>query len=663
MKSSNQLHFPNTFTESRIGDLSVPNKLVFAATSSELGDQDGFFGPEAVEFYAERARGGVGLIIVEATYVDPAGKRLHQNAMLHDDKYIPSLRLLVEAVKREGSKIAIQLCHGGRDATPSVTGSSPLAPSPIASSYIGVGEPVIPVEMTIAQIELVIARFVAAAARAKDAGFDAVEIHGAHGYLISQFFSPHTNRRTDIYGGSLEGRARVAVEIVQGMKKALGSRYPVIVRMNGNDFVPGGLTIDDAVEIAALLEAAGADALSVSGGVHASRPYMVIPGMSVGRNCFAEETKAMRRRLEIPVMTVGRIKTPELVEDIISGGDADFVCLSRALIADPFFPAKAKAGLQATITPCIACNECIAVAHRHERMACTVNPLVGRELQFKEHRFSRPKKKKIAVIGSGAAGLSAATTAARRGHEVHLYERSEKLGGQLNLASMPPNREEIGTLLDFYKRELQRLSVHVHLGEQLREQDASNSSLDAIIVATGARAVKPTLPGSDLPHVVSGWEVLSGHCEPGNNCVVIGGGLVGIEVADHLATHGRNVVLIARSDLLRKAVHADRVYFMERIEKLKIEVMTHTKVWRVGTTSVEVEPNGRIRRSLEGIDSVIFCMGYESRKDETLDFIGSGVPVHYVGDVLGPRKFFQAVGEGTLASMSDFEPSGAQTSV
>lgn len=645
-------YFPRTFSAGRCGSLTVANRLVFAATSSELADRDGFLGDEAAEFYAERARGGVGLVVVEATYVDQEGKRLYQNAMLHEDRYIPSLCKLVKSVHAEGAKVAIQLNHGGREATPSITGSVPLAPSAVAARYIGVGEAVIPKALTEAEIATIVQRFVDASIRAKEAGFDAIELHGAHGYLISQFFSPHSNLRTDGYGSDLAGRARFCVELVQGIKNALGADYPVIVRMNGSDYFPGGLTLEDSVEIAALLEAAGADAISVSGGVHSSQPYMVIPGMSVPRNCFAAESAAMRKRLQIPVMTVGRIKTPELAEEILAQGQADFVCMSRALIADPALPRKAREGAVDTIVPCIACNECITIAHRHEGMACTVNPMVGRELKLKEVRMARSPRKRIVIAGSGAAGLAAAVTAASRGHEVHVFEREGRLGGQLNLASTPPNREEIGTLLEYYKKAVERHNVSVHLGEPLTAVKAAALAADAIIVAVGARAVQPQVPGAELPHVMTGWEVLAGTREPGKHCVVVGGGLVGIEVADHLAEHGRKVVLIARSDLLKKAVHADRVYFFERIAALDIEVMTHTDVLKVGPDCVEIQPNGKLRRTLEGVDSVIFCMGYEPRKDETLELLKVGVPVHYVGDVLGPRKFFQAVEEGTLTSLA-----------
>ncbi len=643
--------FPNLFRAGRVGHLAVPNRIVFAATSSELADEQGFVGDDAVEYYAERARGGAGLIVVEATYVEQEGKRLHHNAMLHEDRFIPGQRRIVEAVHAAGAKIALQLNHGGRESIPAVSGSVPLAPSPLASQFTGVGDAVIPKELTLAEIERIVARFADAAVRAREAGYDAVELHGAHGYLIGEFLSPASNRREDEYGGSTEGRARFCVRLVEAIKARLGRDYPVIVRMNGHDHVPGGLELDEAIEIAAMLEKAGADAISVSGGVHASRPYMVIPGMSVPRGCYAPYGEAMRRRLGVPVMTVGRINTPALAEEILARGQADFICLSRALIADPYFPAKARAGRAETIAPCIACNECIATVHRHKGLACTVNPMVSRELELKPLLATRPARKRVAVVGAGAAGMSAAVTAARRGHEVHLYERDPSAGGQLRLAYLPPHREEIENLLRYLRAELGREGVELRLGRALSLEEARELRPDAIIVAAGAVPQRPTLPGSELPTVLTGWRVLAGLETTGAACVVVGGGLVGVEVADHLADKGKRVVLISRSQLLKKAVHADRVYYLDRIKALNVEVLTHTQVLAIGPDWIDVEPEGRLRRRLQGVDNVIFCTGYAARRSEMESLEGLGVPIHYVGDVAGPRKFFQAIEEGVLTAL------------
>jgi len=643
--------FPRLFSAGRIGSLELPNRIIFAATSSELADKDGFVGDDVVEYYAERARGGTGLIIVEATYVEQEGKRLHHNAMLHDDRFIPGMRKIVEAVHAEGAKIALQLNHGGRESTPAVSGSVPLAPSPLPSHFTGVGDAAIPKELTAPEIARIIARFADAALRAREAGYDAVELHGAHGYLIGEFLSPESNRREDEYGGNTQGRARFCVELIEAIKARLGRDYPVIVRMNGRDHVPGGLELDEAIELAAMFEAAGADSISVSGGVHASRPYMVVPGMSVERGCYARYSEAIRRRVKVPVMTVGRINTPDLAEQILDRGQADYICLSRALIADPYFPAKARAGRAETIAPCIACNECIATVHRHKGLACTVNPMVSRELELKPLLAAKATRKRIAVVGSGAAGMSAAVTAARRGHEVHLFEKKGMVGGQLLLAHQPPHREEIENALRYLKSEMTRLGVSVTLNRSLSVEDARALEPQAIIVATGAAPLRPNLPGSELPHVLTGWRVLAGLEQTGKTCAVVGGGLVGMEVADHLAEQGKTVVLIARSELLKKAVHADRVYFLDRIAALNIEVLTHTRVASIGPDWVEIEPQNRIRRRLEGVDSVLFCTGYAPRKAETEALESLGVPVYYAGDVLGSRKFFQAIEEGTLTAL------------
>lgn len=643
--------FPRLFTPGRIGSLTLPNRIVFAATSSELADKDGFVGDDLVEYYVERARGGAGLIVVEATYVEQEGKRLHHNAMLHDDCFIPGLRKVVEAAHVEGARMAIQLNHGGRESIPDVSGSIPPAPSPIPSQFTGVGDAVIPKELSLGEIDRIVERFAEAARRSRDAGFDAVELHGAHGYLIGEFLSPDSNKREDEYGGSVQGRAYFCVRLIRAIKIKLGEDYPVIVRMNGCDHVRHGLELDDAVEMAAMFEAAGADAISVSGGVHGSRPYMVVPGMSVDRGCYVSYGDAVRRRVRVPVMVVGRINTPELAEQILDDGQADFICLSRALIADPYFPVKAKAGRTETIAPCIACNECIATVHRHKGLACTVNPMVSRELELKPLLALKPESKRVVVVGSGAAGMSAALAAARRGHDVHLFEKESAVGSQLLLAHQPPHRGEIRNVLRYFTSEIARLGIPVNLDRCFSADDARALRPQAIIVATGASSVRPSVPGADLPHVLSGWRVIAGLETTGQTCVVVGGGLVGIEVADYLAEQGKRVIMIVRSELLKKAVHADRVYYLDRIVELDIEVLVGVQLLAVGPDWVEIQPESRVRRTLHDVDNVIFCTGYVSRKAETDGLEGLGIPVHYVGDVGGPRKFFEAIEEGTLTAL------------
>jgi 2,4-dienoyl-CoA reductase-like NADH-dependent reductase (Old Yellow Enzyme family)/thioredoxin reductase len=643
--------YKQLFSPIKIGSLELPNRFVFAATSSELGDRDGYVHEDMAEYYAERARGGTGLIVVEATYIEQEGKRLHHNAMLHNDSYIPGLKKIADAIHDAGGKVALQLNHGGRESIPEISGSIPLAPSPITSKFNAVGEPVPPKELTLSEIDRIVDRFAQAALRSKIAGYDAIELHGAHGYLIGQFLSPIANLREDAYGGNFTRRARFYIEIIQATKKLVGQDFPIICRMNGRDIAPGGLELDEAVEIAKLLEKAGADSISVSGGIHSSRPYSIVPGMSVPRGCYVEFSEAVKKQVKVPVMTVGRIHTPELAEEILNKGQADFICLSRALIADPYFPAKAKNNQSNRIVPCIACNECLATIHQDKGIACTMNPFVSRELEFKLLLAKKPSKKRVAILGSGAAGMAAAVTAAQRGHEVHLYEKSSELGGQLNLAFKPPHREEIENALLHFKSELNHLNVSIHLNSQLDEAAIRKLNPDSIIMATGAGFVKPEILGAQLPHVLTGWKVLSGTEKFGSKCVVIGGGLVGMEVADYLVERGSQVVLIARTELLKKAVHADRVYFLDRIQELDIEVLTNTDIIKIESRSLHIKSKNRMSRILTDVDNVILCTGYQSRREESKSLEKMGIPVYFAGDVLGSRKFFEAIQEGTLVSL------------
>lgn len=644
--------FPHLFSPARIGSLELPNRIVFAATSSELADREGLITDDMVEYYVERARGGAGLIVVEATYVDPRGKRLHHNAMLHDDRYIPGMRRLVGAIHAAGARAALQLNDGGRESVPEVSGAPPRAPSALPSRFTAVGDGVIPQELTVAEIQELVHSFAEAARRARAAGFDAVELHGAHGYLIGQFLSPEANHRRDGYGGDTPRRARFFVELVEAIKRELGREYPVICRMNGRDLVPGGLELDEAVEIGVLLQAAGADAVSVSGGIHASRPYAIIPGMSVPRGCYVSYSEAFKQRLTVPIMVVGRINTPALAEEILSSGRADLICLSRALLADPHFPAKARSGQVDRIVPCIACNECIATIHRHKGIVCTMNPAVSRELEFKRLLAMPTSVKRLVVVGGGVAGMAAAITAAGRGHTVHLFEADRVLGGHLRLAYLPPHREELESALRFFEREVERRAINVHLDHPFTVADAQDLRPDTIILATGAESRNPDIPGVDLPHVVAGWRIIAGLTETGANCVVIGGGLVGMEVADYLAERGKRVIIVARSALLTKAVHADRVYFLDRIRELGIEVLTHTKVHEIGPRSVTVEPPNGWPRALLDVDTVVLCTGYTPRTALATELTDLGIPVHLVGDVQGSRKFFEAIEEGTLAAIA-----------
>ena len=641
----------DAFRPARLGAAQARNRLVFAATSSELADAAGRVTQEMIDYYVARAAGGVGTVVVEATYVSTTGKRLKHNTMIDSDETIPGLARLAAAIRAEGAVALLQLNHGGRESVAEVSGRV-VAPSAIPSGFTGVGAADMPEEMSEADIRSTIDDFAAAARRAQAAGFAGVELHGAHGYLISQFLSSGSNRRGDAWGGGIDGRARFFVELVRSIRDVVRADFCVVCRINAHDGegVDGGLTLDESLRAGELLEAAGADAISVSAGVHASRPYAPIPGMSVPRGAYIPLAAAFAERLRIPVMAVGRIKT---AADVARAAEvADFVCLSRALIADPEFPLKIAAGAEEAVVPCIACNECLTSVHGHRGIVCTMNPAASREREFARLAVQPAVRRRVAVIGAGVAGMACAAAASRRGHEVTLFERSGAVGGQLRLAYRPPNRGELETALRHFERELQRWSVRVELGRAPTADELLARGIETVVVAIGAEAKRAGIPGEEAAWAQRGHAVLDGEPVPPGRVAVIGGGLVGIEVADHLAEQGRDVVLIARSGILSKAVHADRVYFTDRIRDKGIDVLLDTDVLEIGDRAVRLRHRRTgEERVLEQLGAVVLCVGYEPNARLAESFAAGPWTTHLVGDVVGSRKLFQAIEEGTLLGM------------
>jgi 2,4-dienoyl-CoA reductase-like NADH-dependent reductase (Old Yellow Enzyme family)/thioredoxin reductase len=580
----------------------------------------------------------VGLINVEFTYIHPAGKVFDHMLGIYDDKLIPGLKRLSEAVHLEGAKIIIQISHGGRRAHSDFTGSVPVAPSPIPRLN---GET--PKELSLAEIEELIQGYITTAARAKEAGFDGVMIHMAHGYLIQQFLSPLSNLRIDRFGGDFEGRSRFALEILKGIRKELGDAYPITCRLCGDEYVKGGFDLNQSIRLSKMLEANGMNAIEVSAGTHETPQVMSAPPY-YPMGFLSHLSEGIKREVRIPVGIVGRIHTPELAEQLLEQGKADLIAIGRAVIADPEWSKKAQEGKPQMICPCISCNQgCNDRMYFQQDISCTVNPSVGREVTFPVE--AAREKKRVLILGGGPAGLEAARIAALRGHEVHLYEKETQLGGQLNIASVPPAKEEIRKLKEFLLREIEKLPVRV-VHAELDERKLKALSPDWMIIAVGGRPLKVEGSGFDQEKVTSAWEVLSRTKEVGTRVVIIGGGQVGLETAHFLLEKGKEVTVLEMlkrmgQDMSPRA----RKMLLEILVRNGVEFMTEAKALSVENGDLVFNRAGVVDR-IKGVDSIVIAVGTGPQQIAGLDLGRLGIPVRWIGDASIPRRLFDAMHEG-----------------
>lgn len=633
--------FPLLTSPTRIGNMELRNRMVMAPMVTNYAYEDGSVTGRLRAYHEERAKGGVGLIIVEASYVHSSGKGFQNEVGMCSDKHIPGLRSLADVVHVHGAKIAIQLYHGGRQTTSNVTGQPIVAPSPIPDPTKGET----PKELSKDEIAGLVRAFAEAARRAKAAGFDAVEVHGAHGYLINEFLSPYSNRRTDEYGGSLDNRMRFPLEVVRAVRQAVGPGFPVLYRMSADEKVPGGLTLDETRPFAVRLEQEGVDALHVSAGVYESAQWIIQP-MSLPRGCLLDLAREVRSVVKIPVIAVGRINDPEVAETALAEGKADLIALGRELLTDPDMPRKATEGRLDEIRRCIACCQgCIDELFQDHPITCTVNPRTGFEAQF---LFSRtPRARKVLVVGSGPAGMEAARVAAIRGHSVTLWEKAASLGGQLPLASTPPQKGEVAAFLDFLTKEMGRLKVNVQVSKEATLDAIRADRPDAVVIATGARQARLNVPGADRSkNLVMSWDVIAGKAQVGRRAAVIGGGLVGCETAELLAEKGHEVTIVEM--LPRIGWDLGPIVgslLFDRLEKRGVKTVTDAKITAIGDHDVAVEKGGKTK-TLSGFDTVVLAVG--SVPEDTLanQLEGSGIDYYVIGDAWRPRRITHAVYEG-----------------
>jgi len=631
-----QQQYPAVFSPLTIKNLTLKNRIVLPPMATWYATSFGEVTERLISYQRERAAGGVGLNIVEFTVVEPHGKLDTHMLGAYDDVQVPGLRALAQAVHEAGGKIALQLSHAGRRARSANNGGQrPWAPSPIAE--LG-GE--IPIEITASQIDYIQNCYTKAAWRAKQAGFDVVEVHCAHGYLIHQFLSPLSNRRTDQYGGSFENRSRFALETVARVRQAIEENFPLFCRISGDEFIDGGSGLDEAKQFAMLLEKAGADCIDVSAGVYESAERTV-PPMAMDRGCNLYLAKGIKPHVNVPVITVGRIKTLSQAEEVLQQKIADLVAMGRALIADPELPKKALSG--ANIRPCIACNQgCIERLYHGHAITCLVNARAGREYQIPAlPKAERPKK--IAVVGGGPAGLEFARVASIRGHKVTVFEKEAKLGGRLRIAANPPKKSDIVDFIDYLTRAVKELGVEVKTGVPVRVEDLIEESFDEFVIAAGAEPISFSFP-QVRSKIVFAEDVLRNEVNVGSSVVVVGGGMVGCETAEWLAASGRRTVVIEQLSQVASDVEVrTRKLLLQRLGAHKVDIMCSTRLEAVEKDTVICSQAGA-RFEVDSVDTVVLALGYRAGTA----FQNAPGKLHTIGDCVQPRKALAAVHEGFL---------------
>ena len=628
------------FEPGSIGTMELGSRIIMAPMGTLFANEDGSVSDRLCRYYEERAKGGVALIIVEVTAVARGGKAHPRELGIYEDEFIPGLRRLVDSVHQYGVSIAIQLHHTGRQTTAEAAGGQPVAPSAIPCPLLKV----MPRELTTEEIEHLAAAYGEGARRAKEAGFDAVEIHGAHGYLICQFLSAYSNKRTDRYGGDLEGRMRFALDIVARAKEKVGTDFPMLFRLSAQEYVPGGLTLDETRIVAQRLQDAGVHCLDVSAGNYEAGHMIIQPGW-LPRGCLVPLGEEIKRAVSIPVSVAGRISDPVLANTIIEQGKADFVSLGRPLLADPELPNKAREGRLEDIRMCTACCHCVdSVIGNAQPLTCAVNAAVGKEEAIPVPAL-RPKR--VLVVGGGPGGMEAARVAALRGHAVTLCEKEQVLGGQLLMAAIPPGKEELATTTRFLSLQLSKLGVEVRTGQKATVDSITEMKPDAVVVATGSSTVRPDIVGASLPHVVMARDVIMDTKAVGQKVVVVGGGRVGCETAELLASRGKEVTLVRMTGHGRLAGDMGvmtRRQFLAKLRQSPIAIEAHSPVERITREGVIIGKDGQ--SVLVEADSVVLAPAPGSDNQLAEQLKGLVPELHIIGDSAEPRGIADAIHEG-----------------
>jgi 2,4-dienoyl-CoA reductase-like NADH-dependent reductase (Old Yellow Enzyme family)/thioredoxin reductase len=600
--------------------------------------------PQVLNHYAERAKGGASLIIVEATAVDGNHTWLEPQLRIDREVYIAGLHRLTEAIHINDALACIQLHHAG------MWGYDPVAPSDVPCIELGV-RTVRPRPLSIKEIQDVREFFSEAALRAKRAGLDMVELHGGTSYLLQQFVSPHTNKRKDQYGGNLEGRIRLSLEIVKEIKEKCGADFPIGYRMVADELLPDGINIEESKSFARYLEKAGIAYLSVQLGTYET--------FNAGEGQFAmrsakgntnKYTKALKEVVSIPVFACQQIHDPLFMEEVLERRVADIIALGRPLLVDPFLPKKLMENKAEDIRMCLRCGQCYScVIVEACQIRCPQNPQLGREREYAILPSSSPKK--VLVIGGGPAGLEAARVGALRGHEIILMEKEPELGGQLKIASLPIGKQDYKTfVIDWQELQCKKANVKIELNKEVTSSIVEDIKPQVIIVATGANIFMPSSFGINSNNVVTAWDVLKREVRVGKRVVVAGGGMVGVEVADFLVENGlsEDVTIIEKlPDIATDMELMNRAYIINKLEEYNVKVIKECELEEITERGVVVMDKEKNKRNIEA-DTVVIALGSVSNNglQRELESKNLEIEIYTIGDCRKPRKLLNAIHEG-----------------
>mgnify|MGYP001117784911 CR=1 FL=1 len=638
----------NLLSPIKIKTMELANRVVLPPMGTNLGNPDGSVSEANLAYLKRMARGEAGLIILEICAVHPSGPALASELGVYEDRFIPGLKKLVDVTHAAGCKIALQLHHAGRESLYLLQQKKAIAPSAIRSLVFGLT----PREMTLADIKEIIAAFGSAAVRAQEAGFDAVEVHGAHGYLLTQFLSALCNQRSDEYGGSLANRARFIVEILQEVRKRVGEDFPISLRLSVEECIKGGYTVEDIQPILPAFVRAGADIIHASLGTHGtpagitSAPLEYEPGFNAWR------AKKVKEVVDVPVIAVGRFTDPALADEVIGRGEAELVAFGRQFLTDPDFLIKARERRSEDIRKCIACNQgCIERLILGEgTIRCAINPETGQEMIYPQGPAAVCRN--VWVVGAGPGGLTAAYEAARLGHKVTLFEKERTTGGQVRFASKSPFKKAYEEWGGWLTAQAKKMGATIRTGTEVTERMIGDEKPDVVILAIGGEKIIPDIPGIDLPMVCDAWQILSGEVAPEGHAVVIGGGLIGMETADFLCQKGIQVTLVEalkHSPVLKITSHGYMLH--KRLRDGNCTLLFNTTVKKIEGGSVTTLSDGQ-ESVLSPVDQVIVAVGLKPRDDLKKFLQAKGIPHFIIGDALQPRRIIEATEEGAQAAWS-----------